>query len=549
MEKTILAEREAMFFDALDSATDGLVATVFVQTDRVSHMFWRGLDEGHPLYSETGEVERQAVPWIYGEADRILGETMARLNPNDRLVVLSDHGFSSFRRAVHLNRWLADNGYLALREGSDSSPEAFARVDWTRTRAYAVGLSGLYLNLRGREGEGTVRADEVERLKRELIHDLEAATDPETGADMISKVDDARDAYRGAQVGNAPDLLVGYAENYRASWQTALGAVPEILVEDNRKNWSGDHIIDPTLVPGILLTSFVPDRPVGSIVDVPGLVNASLARADGAAVAVLGGSRGVFDLASPVLAGINGRLLGWLPGIVQLAIWAFVAAVISMGLYGLTSRQRELHELKPRIAAVRNELLDYDGPIGGLWRLIGRHFRLIGRQLWLTFVPAVIGSIPVLFILVWLSNAYGNRLPVPGQPVQVEAQAVAGQRLPPLEWQGVAATEVGRDGGWQVPWPTPGAPARLVDADGTPLVALPTATATPVVHQRRWWNELIGNPAGYLPSPGYVDAVTIGLPAQEYLPLGPTWLRSWFVPFFTLLVIFSLIIKFRWRLR
>lgn len=260
------------------------------------------------------------------------------------------------------------------------------------------------------------------------------------------------------------------------------------------------------------------------------------------------GSSGLFDLAGPILDRLA-LLLGWLPGLLQLAVWALVAAIVSMGLYGLTSRQGELTELKPRIAAAQRALIDYDGPMGGLWRLMGGQFRLIGRQLWLTFWPAVLGSVPVLFLLVWLSNHYGNDLPPPGEPVRVTAQAAPGARLPTLRWDGVTTADGAAPGAWQLPWPSAAAPARLVDAGGTTFVTLPTATATPVVHQRRWWNVLIGNPAGYLPTPGPVEAVSIGLPAQQFLPFGPGWLRGWLVPFFTLLVACSLAIKRYWRLR
>src|SRR5690606_15793342 len=109
MVRTTLAEGEAMLYDALDRQDSELVIEVFVQPDRVSHMFWRGLDESHPLHAASSELARGAIPWIYAESDRVLGEVRKRLRPEDRLIVLSDHGFASFRRSVHLNRWLVDH--------------------------------------------------------------------------------------------------------------------------------------------------------------------------------------------------------------------------------------------------------------------------------------------------------------------------------------------------------------------------------------------------------------------------------------------------------
>ena len=244
MVKTILAEREAMLFDTLGQNDSELVVAVFVQTDRVSHMFYRGLDEAHPLHESASEEARGAIEWIYGEADRILGKTMDQLAPADRLIVLSDHGFNSFRRSVHLNRWLTENGYMTAKPGQPDSESLFSNVNWTRTQAYAIGLNGIYLNLKGRERLGIVRAEQVANLKREIAEQLLEFVDPDTGLPVVLTVHDAEDVYEGTEVRHAPDLVIGYAGGYRASWQTALGGVPLPSVEDNLRNWSGDHCVE-----------------------------------------------------------------------------------------------------------------------------------------------------------------------------------------------------------------------------------------------------------------------------------------------------------------
>lgn len=254
--KTILAEREAMWYDTLDQNDSHLVTGVFVQTDRVSHMFYRGFDPEHPLYPETDEVARGAIQWIYEEADRILGETLKRMGENDKLLVISDHGFTPFRRSVHLNRWLVDNGYLVLKEGATESDVIFSNVDWSQSSAYALGLNGLFLNIEGREKHGSVKPNEVAELKRRLIADLPTAIDPESGDQIVRRVFDGAEIYPHNANGDAPDLVVGYNPGFRASWQTTLGAAPELLVEDNARNWSGDHCVDPALVPGVLFTNF-----------------------------------------------------------------------------------------------------------------------------------------------------------------------------------------------------------------------------------------------------------------------------------------------------
>lgn len=254
--KTILAEREAMWYDTLDQNDSELVIGVFVQTDRVAHMFYRGFDPLHPLYPETDETARGAIEWIYKEADRVLGETLDRLGPDDQLMVISDHGFSPFRKAVNLNRWLVDNGYLVLKDGKDTSGVIFSDVDWSQSTAYALGLNGLFINRAGRESQGIVTEQQAAEIKAALMRDLPTAVDPETGVPLIGEMFDGDVLYPGNANGDAPDLVVGYEPGYRASWQTTLGAAPTALVELNDKKWSGDHCIAPSKVPGVLFTNF-----------------------------------------------------------------------------------------------------------------------------------------------------------------------------------------------------------------------------------------------------------------------------------------------------
>jgi predicted AlkP superfamily phosphohydrolase/phosphomutase len=168
---------------------------------------------------------------------------------------MSDHGFGPFRRAVHLNAILQKLGLLVLKDGKTTSAELMRDIDWYRTRAYAVGFNALYLNRAGREGKGVVQAGEVEQALHVLTKALERWKDPGTGVRPIKKVYRTDELYGGKRHAHMPDLLVGYARGYRASWQTALGAVPAEVCEPNRKKWSGDHCIDASEVPGIYLSS------------------------------------------------------------------------------------------------------------------------------------------------------------------------------------------------------------------------------------------------------------------------------------------------------
>jgi predicted AlkP superfamily phosphohydrolase/phosphomutase len=173
-------------------------------------------------------------------------------------LVVSDHGFGSFRRQAHLNRWLVDNGFMRLKGSQDEEGRGlFQDVDWHHTRAYAVGFAGIYLNRAGREGGGIVKQDErLPELLDEIGSRLQTLVDPDNGNHPIHKVYQGRCLYAGSPlIDDAPDLVVGFEPGYRASWQTALGGAPRKLVEDNKSRWSGDHIFDPDLMPGILLSN------------------------------------------------------------------------------------------------------------------------------------------------------------------------------------------------------------------------------------------------------------------------------------------------------
>lgn len=270
--KTTFAESETMLFDALQHNQSNLIVSVFVQTDRVSHMFYRGLDPKHSLYEETDATGRDAIAWSYREADRILGRVMREMKEDDRLIVISDHGFSPYRWSVHLNKWLLDNGYMSLQEGAPKSGIGFTDVDWSKTRAYAVGLNSLYLNIKGREAQGIVVQNEIADLKRELSAGLLAFSDEQQQQSVVKIVYDGEKIYPGNANLDAPDLVVGYERGYRASWQTTLGAVPEKLIEANNNKWSGDHCIAADEVPGVIFTSFKPQQPIESIQQLADLV-------------------------------------------------------------------------------------------------------------------------------------------------------------------------------------------------------------------------------------------------------------------------------------
>ncbi len=262
-------DRERMLFDALDKTKQGLCTCVFDTTDRIQHMFWRYLDEDHPAARDVPHSEHpQVIQDLYQRMDRLIGRVMEKIDDDTLLMVISDHGFKSFARCMNLNAWLHQNGYLALKEGKTESGDWFEDVDWSRTRAYTMGLNGLYLNIKGREKQGIVDPSEEDALKKEIQEKLNGLVDPASGAVGITGVFIADNVYRGPYTENSPDLIVGYGAGYRASWDSVMGKVTAQIFEDNMKAWSGDHCIDPRLVPGVLFSShkFIEEKP--AIVDV-----------------------------------------------------------------------------------------------------------------------------------------------------------------------------------------------------------------------------------------------------------------------------------------
>ncbi|MFH1570865.1 MAG: alkaline phosphatase family protein [Gemmatimonadota bacterium] len=251
------AEREAMLFHALERDAGGLTACVFDGPDRIQHMFWRTLDPSHPANAGRPVGEHQEViADLYARMDDLVGRALAAVagDPGAVVLVVSDHGFGNFRRTVDLNAWLHQNGYLHLEPGAAAGPW-MAGVDWSRTRAYALGLTGLYLNLRGREAAGIVAPEEAGALKAELARGLTGLRDPDTGQVAIRRAWDMDERFDGPYRDAGPDLLPAYSRGYRVSWTSARGEVGEAVFADNARPWSGDHCVDPDLVPGVLFSS------------------------------------------------------------------------------------------------------------------------------------------------------------------------------------------------------------------------------------------------------------------------------------------------------
>lgn len=250
------AERREQFRAALRQQQFGCLFFYFGSSDLLQHMFWRDQDPQHPGFRQD-EADRygDVVNGVYRAADQIVGETLEQLHADDTLLVLSDHGFTSFRRGFNVNSWLADEGYLQLPPQFDRGrSNLLADADWARVTAYGLGMNGLYLNMVGREKTGTVKAKQRRVLLQELREKLLEVRDAD-GASVIRRVDVTEETYPEAPFQLAPDLIIGYDDGYRASWDTILGDLPHALITDNAERWSGTHLIDADRVPGVILSN------------------------------------------------------------------------------------------------------------------------------------------------------------------------------------------------------------------------------------------------------------------------------------------------------
>lgn len=237
--KSIFNRRMEILYYLMDDFREGVLAAIFDDLDRVQHMFFHN--------------RMDIVQDWYRRLDGFVGDVSVRVEQwsgKYRYLILSDHGFSPFHKKVHLNHWLLENNYLLMKNGNTD----LSGVDWSKTRAYAVGLNSIYLNMAGREGRGIVPAGDVEPLLAEIKDKLLAWRDVDQSP-IIQRVRLKHETYSGPYTRFGPDLLVGYASGYRASAETGLGKIPAVSLERNNDHWGADHCMDADIVPGVIFAN------------------------------------------------------------------------------------------------------------------------------------------------------------------------------------------------------------------------------------------------------------------------------------------------------
>jgi predicted AlkP superfamily phosphohydrolase/phosphomutase len=262
-----MKKAEELFFTELDKKDWQLFLSFFYAPDRAGHMFWRFIDARHPRHQDIAKSPelRDAMLHVYQWMDRVVGKAWKQMDQKrDIFMVVSDHGFAPFRWEVNLNTWLHQNGYLTLKEEQNQNTrfqvvdlyEAHnlgKQCDWAKTRAYAMGLGGIFINVKGREPEGIVLPGKPYQELCEEIRSKLMKFPLYRGEKVIEQIYLRHEIYKGSWVEEAPDIIIGFCQGYRVSWQTSLGAIPPHTIEPNLLKWSGDHCsVAPTLIPGVL---------------------------------------------------------------------------------------------------------------------------------------------------------------------------------------------------------------------------------------------------------------------------------------------------------
>jgi len=241
----ILDQRKRIILGELDKSRTGLFIGYFGILDTIQHMYWRFLNDDSSPYQSTIET-------YYTKIDVIVGEVMRNLKEFDTLILLSDHGFADFQYEFNVNSWLRENGYLTLTKEDIIGKEYLENVDWSNTKAYAVGYNSIYFNLKGREKFGSVEHNEIVELQNTLIKQLSEFDNPLTNENIVKHIYTRDETGINKDNLDAPDLFIGYYKGIRSSWDTVVGGAPEMIVQKRNSKWSGDHLFDPTEVPGVL---------------------------------------------------------------------------------------------------------------------------------------------------------------------------------------------------------------------------------------------------------------------------------------------------------
>lgn len=246
---------------------------------------------------------------------------------------------------------------------------------------------------------------------------------------------------------------------------------------------------------------------------------------------------GLFDLPAPIFGAIDNILAMALTPMLRLIFWGILAGWLTMVVYGFFSDQGKIGKLRAQQKSQQKDIAEFDGEFAELMPLIRQTLALGFRQLGLALGPALLASIPILFIIIWVAGEFGYETPIAGSEVLLTAEPATSD----IQWS--KTTEVSTsEVGWVVNWPSNGESLTMND-DHQLLLTLPLEHDIPIIHKKRWWNLLIANPLGYLPKDGSTDVIHINLPGAVFIGSGPGWIRGWMFSFFITLLLSSILFK------
>jgi hypothetical protein len=251
---------------------------------------------------------------------------------------------------------------------------------------------------------------------------------------------------------------------------------------------------------------------------------------------------GLFDLPAPLFSAIDGVLGLALPPVLRLVIWGILAGWLTMVVYRRISNQEKIGELKAQQKIQQKKIAEFDGEFEELMPLI-RHTLALGfRQLGLALGPALLATVPILFIVIWVAGEFGYESPVARSEVLLTAEPAIND----IHWSSTTDVKI-TENGWAVSWPAEGQSLSITDGR-QPLLILPLEYNIPIIHKKKWWNLLMANPIGYLPDDGKTDVIHIALPEPVMIAAGPAWMRGWMFSFFVTFLLSSLGFKLLLRI-
>lgn len=273
----VLQERLNTFDYALENYSEGVLFFYFSSIDLQSHFFWWDKHSQkkypkHPYRSKSDAIRyHDHIKKLYVRMDNVVGKLLDKYGDKATIIVLSDHGFCNFCRFFNLNKWLLNNGYIRPSYCTALSPNqndiTAIPPDWSKTKAYGVGVNALFLNLKGRELSGSVTKEQRELLINELISKLKSIRDTD-GSPVIREVYRGDEIYSGPAMDYAPDLVLGFHRGYRGINPDPQVSIIGQILSDAKGPWSADHSVAAEEVPGVLFCNRPIDSKSPSLIDI-----------------------------------------------------------------------------------------------------------------------------------------------------------------------------------------------------------------------------------------------------------------------------------------